>query len=228
MSNATYAQTFGHLAAPASTQSAKALRQVERFETAPSFFSIFAGIDASIVPGGFSTHHIVVDDWRRMRDEAGTIFVSMPSLHDPSVAPEGRHVLHAFISSQADLWPTRGKEYREQKRATTELVLGRLECIIPGLRGAVEHVEAATPRTNERYIHRPGGTYGLLLRRSRDLMLRPQNTTPVKNLFCAGDSCFPGQGVTAVAASGAACARIVEKRVGARVTRASAQEVTAS
>ncbi len=228
VSNATYARTFGHLAAPASTQSAKALRQVERFETAPSFFSIFAGIDASIVPGGFSTHHIVVDDWRRMRDEAGTIFVSMPSLHDPSVAPEGRHVLHAFISSRADLWPTRGKEYREQKRATTELVLGRLERIIPGLRGAVEHVEAATPRTNERYIHRPGGTYGLLLRRSRDLMLRPQNTTPVKNLFCAGDSCFPGQGVTAVAASGAACARIVEKRVGARVTRASAQEVTAS
>ena len=228
VSNATYAQTFGRLVAPESTESAKALRSVERFETAPSFFSIFAGIDASIVPDGFSTHHIVVDDWSRMRDEAGTIFVSMPSLHDSSVAPEGRHVLHAFISHRESSWPKRGKDYRVQKRKLTDLVLGRLESIIPGLRGAVDHIEAATPRTNERYIHRPGGTYGLLLRRSRDLMLRPQNTTPVRNLFCAGDSCFPGQGVTAVAASGAACARIVEKRVGARVARPSAREVTVS
>lgn len=228
VSNATYAQTFGRLVAPSSPESAEALRRVERFDTAPSFFSIFAGIDANVVPAGFSTHHIVVDDWSRMRDEAGTIFVSMPSLHDPSLAPDGRHVLHAFISHREASWPKRGKDYRAQKRELTDLVLGRLERIIPNLRASIDHIEAATPRTNERYIHRPGGTYGLLLRRSRDLMLRPQNTTPVRNLFCAGDSCFPGQGVTAVAASGAACARIVEKRFGARVAQRGPEEVTVS
>ena len=62
-------------------------------------------------------------------------------------------------------------------------------------------------------------------------MLRPQNTTPIPGLFCVGDSCFPGQGVTAVAASGAACARIVEKRAGAprgRIVNKEEEEVAVS
>lgn len=225
VSNATYAQTFGALVPHEAEATAKARARVDRFETAPSFFSVFAGIDAGSVPPGLSTHHIIVEDWARMRDDAGTLFVSMPSLHDPSLAPTGRHVLHAFVSHRVGLWPARGKPYREMKRAMTDRVLERLEAVIPGLRSAVDHVEAATPRTNERYIRRPDGTYGLLLRRSRDLMLRPQNSTPIRNLYCAGDSCFPGQGVTAVAASGAACARIVEKRAGPRTRSASARLV---
>ncbi len=188
------------------------MEAVERFEPGPSFFSIFAGVRADVVPRGFSTHHILVDDWSRMRDELGTLFVSIPSIHDPTLAPEGRHVLHCFASERESSWPARGKPYREQKRERAEQVLARLERLMPGLRGAVDHLESATPRTNERYIRRPGGTYGLLLRRSYDLMLRPQNSTPIRNLFCTGDSCFPGQGVTAVAASGAACARIISKR----------------
>jgi prolycopene isomerase len=162
-----------------------------------------------------------------MTEPGGTIFVSMPTLHDPSLAPEGRHVLHSFASHSLGAWPKRGKPYRQMKRETTDAILARLEAIVPGLRDAIEHVEAATPRTNERYIRRPAGTYGLLLQRSRDLMLRPQNTTPIAGLYCVGDSCFPGQGVTAVAASGAACARVVEKRSPRRTTRKRLEEETA-
>ena len=135
-------------------------------------------------------------------------------------------MLHCFASHRLESWPKRGKPYRQLKRELTDAILGRLEVLIPNLRAEIDHVEAATPRTNERYIRRPSGTYGLLLRRSRDLMLRPQNTTPVPGLYCVGDSCFPGQGVTAVAASGAACARIVEKRAGApRARRQRREEV---
>ncbi len=228
VSNATYAQTFGRLVRTSPEPCAKALRSVERFEPGPSFFSVFAGIRADVVPEGFSTHHIVVEDWSRMRDEAGTVFVSMPSLHDASLAPPGRHVLHCFASHREESWPARGKPYRERKRELAARTLERLEAIMPGLCGAVEHLEAATPRTNERYIRRPGGTYGLLLRRSRDLMLRPQNSTPIRGLYCTGDSCFPGQGVTAVAASGAACARIISKRAGPAAPRALAREVSYS
>jgi prolycopene isomerase len=224
VSNATYAETFGRLVRGDSDGCRKALRRVERFDDAPSFFSIFAGVRAEAVPEGISTHHIVVEDWTRMKDEAGTIFVSMPSIHDPSLAPPGRHVLHCFASQRLESWPKRGKPYRQLKRELTDAILGRLEAIVPGLRAEVDHVEAATPRTNERYIRRPSGTYGLLLRRSRDLMLRPQNTTPIPGLYCVGDSCFPGQGVTAVAASGAACARIVEKRTGAPGARQPREE----
>lgn len=226
VSNATYATTFGQLVTGDGDGSAAALKRVERFESAPSFFSIFAGIREEAVPAGISTHHIVVEDWARMKEEAGTIFVSIPSIHDRSLAPDGRHVLHCFASHRAESWPKRGKPYRQLKRELADAILARLEPILPNLRDAVEHVEAATPRTNERYIRRPSGTYGLLLKRSRDLMLRPQNTTPIEGLFCVGDSCFPGQGVTAVAASGAACARIVEKRAVPRTAgRVSKEEV---
>jgi len=228
VSNATYADTFGRLVSASPEPCAKAIRSVERFETGPSFFSIFAGIRGEVVPAGFSTHHIVVGDWATMRDEAGTIFVSMPSIHDGSLAPAGRHVLHCFASHREQSWPKRGKPYRERKRELADQIIGRLEAIIPGLRGAVEHLEAATPRTNERYIGRPGGTYGLLLRRPYDLMLRPQNTTPIRDLYCTGDSCFPGQGVTAVAASGAACARIITKRASARADATLTREVSFS
>jgi hypothetical protein len=77
-----------------------------------------------------------------------------------------------------------------------------------GFRGAPRDGDAA----NERYLARPGRTYGLLLRRSRDLMRKPQNSTSLENLYRVGDSCFPGRGATAVAASGAACARSLEIR----------------
>jgi prolycopene isomerase len=212
VSNATYWDTFGRMLRSAPSQCAKALERIEPFAEGPSFFSIFAGIRSDVVPSTFSAHHIVAEDWARVRDEAGTIFVSMPSLHDPSLAPPDRHVLHAFVSSRKASWPERGRAYKDRKRALADSILGRLGAIMPGLESAVDHLETATPRTNERYLARPAGSYGLLLRRSWDLMRKPQNSTPMKNLYCVGDSCFPGQGVTAVAASGAACARLVEIR----------------
>ena len=43
------------------------------------------------------------------------------------------------------------------------------------------------------------------------LLPMPFNSTGIKDLFCVGDSCFPGQGLNAVAFSGFACAH----RVGA-------------
>jgi prolycopene isomerase len=210
VSNATYGGTFGGLLRSQPEACAKALRRIAPFAQGPSFFSLFAGVRADAVPRAFSAHHIVIEDFKRMREEAGTIFVSIPSIHDPSLAPDGRRVLHCFASHRKHLWPERGKAYKALKRELADSILERLEAIMPGLRDAVEHLEVATPRTNERYLARPGGSYGLLLRRGRDLMRKPQNSTPLPNLYCVGDSCFPGQGVTAVAASGAACARLID------------------
>ena len=48
-------------------------------------------------------------------------------------------------------------------------------------------------------------------RRLPGLLPMPFNRTGVENLYCVGDSCFPGQGLNAVAFSGFACAH----RVGA-------------
>ena len=41
----------------------------------------------------------------------------------------------------------------------------------------------------------------------------PFNTTKIENLYCVGDSCFPGQGLNAVAFSGYACAHKIGSKL---------------
>jgi len=45
------------------------------------------------------------------------------------------------------------------------------------------------------------------------LLPMPFNTTKIKNLYCVGDSCFPGQGLNAVAFSGYACAHKIGSKL---------------
>ena len=45
------------------------------------------------------------------------------------------------------------------------------------------------------------------------LLPMPFNTTDIENLYCVGDSCFPGQGLNAVAFSGFACAHKIGSKL---------------
>ena len=88
----------------------------------------------------------------------------------------------------------------------------RLEAILPGLGTGIRHQEIGTPRTHRRFLGRMGGSYGPIpALRLPGLLPMPFNRTGVNHLYCVGDSCFPGQGLNAVAFSGFACAH----RIGA-------------
>ncbi|KAF6167034.1 hypothetical protein GIB67_041289 [Kingdonia uniflora] len=58
-----------------------------------------------------------------------------------------------------------------------------------------------TPLTHKRFLRRNRGTYGPAIQAGKDAF--PGHPTPIPQLFCCGDSTFPGIGVPAVAASGA-------------------------
>ncbi|KAL7198039.1 hypothetical protein ACSBR2_020539 [Camellia fascicularis] len=59
------------------------------------------------------------------------------------------------------------------------------------------------------------GTYGPMPRGTpKGLLGMPFNTTAIDGLYCVGDSCFPGQGVIAVAFSGVMCAHRVAADIG--------------
>lgn len=62
------------------------------------------GVKAGALPKGTECHHIIVEDWMKMEDPYGTLFVSIPSLLDPSIAPEGMHLFHAFTPDWVDAW----------------------------------------------------------------------------------------------------------------------------
>ena len=168
---------------------------------------------ADVVPDGFHCHHLLLEDWNDLESEQGVIFVSIPTLLDPSLAPEGRHIVHTFTMSDIQHWDElKPKDYRAKKQHDASRLIERLESILPGLSQAIELQEVGTPRTHRRFLGRMGGSYGPIpAGRLPGLLPMPFNRTGLNGLYCVGDSCFPGQGLNAVAFSGYACSH----RIGA-------------
>ena len=184
-----------------------------RYRPSPSFLSLHLGVRAELIPEGTHVHHLLLERWEEIEAEQGTVFVSMPSLLDPSLAPAGHHIVHTFTPSSMEAWsglsPT---AYAAKKEADANRLIARLEAILPGLAGAITHREVGTPRSHRRFLGRSGGSYGPIpAMRLPGLLPMPFNRTGISGLYCVGDSCFPGQGLNAVAFSGFACAH----RIGA-------------
>jgi prolycopene isomerase len=184
-----------------------------RYKPSPSFLSLHLGVKADLIPEGTHVHHLLLERWEEIEAEQGTVFVSMPSLLDPSLAPAGHHIVHTFTPSSMEAWsglsPT---AYAAKKEADANRLIARLEAILPGLAGAITHREVGTPRSHRRFLGRSGGSYGPIpAMRLPGLLPMPFNRTGIAGLYCVGDSCFPGQGLNAVAFSGFACAH----RIGA-------------
>ena len=212
VSNATRWDTFGALVDAAHTPKAETTWR-RRYKPSPSFLSLHLGIDAQIVPKGYHCHHLLLERWEEMEAEQGVVFVSMPTLLDPELAPAGRHIVHAFTPSSMEHWQgLTPAAYRAKKQADADRLIGRLEAILPGLSGAIRHREVGTPRSHRRFLGRMGGSYGPIpALRLPGLLPMPFNRTGISGLYAVGDSCFPGQGLNAVAFSGFACAH----RIGA-------------
>ncbi|CAL5435807.1 unnamed protein product [Camellia sinensis] len=72
---------------------------------AHSFLSIHMGVKAEVLPPNTDCHHFVLeDDWTSLEKPYGSIFLSIPTILDSSLAPEGRHILHIFTTSSIEDW----------------------------------------------------------------------------------------------------------------------------
>ncbi|MHC4277510.1 MAG: phytoene desaturase family protein, partial [Planctomycetota bacterium] len=78
-----------------------------------------------------------------------------------------------------------------------------LEDFVPNLDKHIEVVDAATPKTLERYtLNSKGAAYGWAVTLGQTGSGRTGNKTPVENLYLAGHWTNPGPGVCAVVSSG--------------------------
>ncbi|MFM7545882.1 MAG: carotenoid isomerase [Synechococcales cyanobacterium] len=215
ISNATRWDTFEKLL-PIDRMPRAEKRWQQRYRQSPSFLSLHLGVKAELLPKGVECHHIILEDWATMESEQGTIFVSIPTLLDPTLAPPNHHIIHTFTPSWIDNWQTLStKDYEERKNEAAQRLINRLEAFFPGLESALDYQEVGTPRTHRRFLGRDGGTYGPIPRqRLPGLLGMPFNRTAVPGLYCVGDSTFPGQGLNAVAFSGFACAHRVGTDLG--------------
>eukprot|EP00879_Flechtneria_rotunda_P021395 GHRR01022552.1.p1 GENE.GHRR01022552.1~~GHRR01022552.1.p1 ORF type:complete len:499 (+),score=126.88 GHRR01022552.1:1262-2758(+) len=141
VSNATRWDTFeGLIGEDKMPHSERLFRK--RYKKSPSFLSIHMGIKADVFPPDTDVHHILLEDWVDMEEPRGTLFASLPTLLDPSLAPPGRHILHAFTPDWIDAWQNLlPAEYEAKKVAVADDICQRLEAIWPGLRGAIEFCE---------------------------------------------------------------------------------------
>lgn len=215
VSNATRWDTFTKLITPEKMPNSEKKWQ-QRYQKSPSFLSLHLGVKAKVIPQQTECHHILLEDWQEMEAEQGTIFVSIPTLLNPELAPENYHIIHAFTPSSMEYWEKLSlKQYEYKKEEAAGYLIERLAKIFPDLDTGLDYMEVGTPRTHRRFLGREDGTYGPIPRHKLPgLLTMPFNRTSIPNLYCVGDSTFPGQGLNAVAFSGFSCAHKIAVDLG--------------
>lgn len=136
-------------------------------EDLKSFIHIHAGIDASGLPeeasADFPAQWAVVRDWdapEGVESPRNIVLCSMPSLIDPSLAPEGKHVLHAYVPATEPYSEWAGMdrssdEYKKKKDEAADFLWSAIEEYIPDARkrAVPGTVQIGTPLTHESRCH---------------------------------------------------------------------------
>ena len=172
----------------------KFVGHIKSLKMSPSAFMVFLGVEMDL--SGYPTLIKNLDDGYE---------IIINSNADPSLAPRGKASITIITGAAYHDFPERGtEEYLEKKKEMAEMLIRKVERIIPGLSERIVVQDAATPRTFERYTSMPEGA---LYSFDQSIgVRRPYFKTPIKGLYLAGASTFPGGGVEAVVISGIICA----------------------
>jgi phytoene dehydrogenase-like protein len=105
---------------------------------------------------------------------------------------------------ETDYFAGRKEGYDREKARVARTIVDRVEQrLLPGLSSMIEVMEAATPLTNLRFTHNPGGAiYGYEQTLDNTSIKRIRNRTPITGLYLSSAWAFPGGGFSGVHASG--------------------------
>jgi len=133
--------------------------------------------------------------------------ISIPSIHDDSLSPKGRHVLSAIV--QYAPYELRA-DWDNERNIFKNLLIDKLAEYAPGIKEQIIASELLVPADIEKEFHIHGGhwhhgEYTL----DQFMMLRPvpgaaQYSTPVDGLYLCGAGSHPGGGVMGLAGRNAA------------------------
>jgi phytoene dehydrogenase-like protein len=140
--------------------------------------------------------------------QAPLIEMTIPTMYDPTLAPEGHHIMGIFL--QYAPYTLRGTTWDEQREPYTERVLDVIAEYCPNIRSIIVNRQTLTPLDLERRFGLTGGNifHGEM---SLDQMffLRPmagwgRYRTPIPGLYLCGAGSHPGGGVMGAAGHNAA------------------------
>jgi phytoene dehydrogenase-like protein len=128
------------------------------------------------------------------------IELCFPTVHDPTLAPEGTHIATIDVNSQP--FRLRDEDWDSIKEAQADAAIARIAEFFPSMPGLTLHRQVLSPLDLERRLALTGG-HALHGDMSPDqlLFLRPTRgwanyRTPVGGLYLCGAGTHPGGGVT--------------------------------
>jgi phytoene dehydrogenase-like protein len=142
--------------------------------------------------------------------------VTIPTLLDPSLAPEGKHVLSAYF--QFAPYQLREGNWRTRRDELAKSVIETLEVYSPNFKNLVEATHVITPEDlEETYGYTGGHIFHGELALDQIFTMRPvldwaRYQTPVRGLFLCGNGTHPGNGLTGASGANAAKEIIHELR----------------
>jgi phytoene dehydrogenase-like protein len=142
--------------------------------------------------------------------------VTIPTLLDPSLAPEGKHVLSAYF--QFAPYNLKSGSWNDRRGELAKIVIKTLGAYAPNLPNIVEAAHVITPLDLENTYGFTGGhIFHGELALDQIFTMRPildwaRYQTPVTGLFLCGNGTHPGNGLTGASGANAAKEIIHELR----------------
>ena len=151
------------------------------------------------------------DDWKDGRwSKFPYVDMCIPSINDPTMAPQGKHYMSVFV--QYVPYNLADGGWTEEKRLEFgKHVMGRIGSYSENFNDIIKHAEIRTPKELEKEVGlTEGNIFQGELTMDQLMFNRPipgyaQYKTPIKNLYMCGSSTHPGGGV--MGAPGANAAR---------------------
>src|SRR5712692_4369240 len=141
--------------------------------------------------------------------------IAIPSVSDPSLAPDGQHVMSIYM--QYAPYKLKGSDWESQRSALGETVVKTVTQYAPNLPELILSHQIITPQDLEETYGMTGGhIFHGELALDQFFTMRPlldwgRYRTPIQNLYLCGSGTHPGAGLTG--GSGANAAREVLKHL---------------
>jgi prolycopene isomerase len=195
------------------------VKRLRRMEPSFSAFAIYAATNLDLAAADAAHETFLYRHWDHeathqdiLAGRPGGIWANVPTLEDPSLAPDGEHLV--ILTSLAPY--DRGQPWANVREAYAEELLGAAdEALFPGLKDHLTFMETATPLTLERFtLNHRGSIYGWAVTPNQVGTKRLGHDTPVEGLYLAGHWTHEGPASFRAILSGIMTGRLVLEHAG--------------
>lgn len=230
VSNADVAWTYRYLI-PAAARQKYSDRKIDSMKYSMSLFVIYFGTKKRYLDSGLAHHNIILGDrYRELLDDIFrrkhvaqdfSLYLHMPTITDPSIAPEGCENFYVLspvphLDSGTD-WTQHAKPYRDAIMQFLE------QNYLPGLQENIVAEHHIDPLHFQNTLNSyKGAAFSIQPILMQSAWFRPHNRSEdFDNLYFVGAGTHPGAGLPGVLSSSI----IVENLIGGAGKRVSAQSV---